>query len=562
MTRYLITSALPYINGIKHLGNLAGSLLPADIYARFLRQQGETVLFICGTDEHGTPAELAAQAKGQDVKSYCDTMYEIQKDIYDAFGISCDYFGRSSDPENHATTQAIFKALDEHGYIEERTTQQVYSKADQRFLPDRYVVGECPHCHDPNARGDQCDQCGRLLDPTELIHPRSAISQSDDLEIKDSKHLYLKLDALEPLCHAWLKTTTPHWPVVSQGIAHKWLQEGLQPRCISRDLSWGVPIPKPGYEKKVFYVWFDAPIAYISITKSWCKQAGEDWTTWWQPSDPTSVQYTQFMAKDNVPFHAVFWPSMLLGSQQPWKMVDTIKAVNWLTYEGGKFSTSHQRGVFTDTALTLFPADYWRYYLASISPESSDSDFSFAQLAQMINKDLADTLGNFIGRVTTLIQKYADGKVPAIASRQLPDSLEQAVRIKLKELDDCLRSQKFRQAIQTIKQIWMIGNEYITQQQPWAVAKNDLDAAQTILFHCLILIRVSVVAAASIIPDTAEKIFSLLHQQKHPKDVPFSQALDASTLPSGHPIDRSQALIQKISDEEVAELTERFKGQA
>lgn len=562
MTRHLITSALPYINGIKHLGNLAGSLLPADIYARFLRQQGETVLFICGTDEHGTPAELAAQANKQDVKSYCDAMYETQKTIYERFGISCDYFGRSSDPENHATTQAIFKALDAQGYIEERTMQQVYSKADGRFLPDRYVVGECPHCHFPNARGDQCDQCGQLLDPTELINPRSAISQSHDLEIKDSQHLYLKLDALEPMCHAWLETTMPQWPVVSQGIAQKWLQEGLQPRCISRDLSWGVSIPKAGFEGKVFYVWFDAPIAYISMTKSWCETTGEDWKSWWQPSDPASVEYTQFMAKDNVPFHAVFWPAMLLGSQQPWKMVDTIKAVNWLTYEGGKFSTSHQRGVFTDTALTLFPADYWRYYLASISPESSDSDFSFAQLAQMVNKDLADTLGNFIGRVTTLIQKYSDGKVPAVASRQLPEALDQAVRTKLTELEQCLRAQKFRQAVQTIKQIWMIGNEYITQQQPWALAKKDMEAAQAILFHCLLLIRASVVAAACIIPDTAETIFALLHQTQAPNQVPLGNALDGDALPEGHPIDRSQALIQKITDDEVADLTERFKGQA
>lgn len=374
MAKALITSALPYINDTKHLGNLAGSLLPADIHARYRRQIGDEVLFICATDEHGTPAELAAAEAGINVSDYCRKQHDIQADIYRRLNLSFDHFGRSSSSQNHALTQHFFQCLDENGYIEERTLEQVYSPVDGRFLPDRYIVGTCPHCGFDRARGDQCESCTRPLDPVNLVEPRSALSGSTTLEVSPTRHLFLKQSALVKELEEWIDSRKG-WPRLVTSIARKWLDEGIQDRCITRDLSWGVPVPKPGYEGKVFYVWFDAPIAYIAATQEWADIVPEtrDWRSWWWIVD--NVDYIQFLGKDNVPFHAISFPCTLIGSREPWKTVDVIKGVNWLTYEGGKFSTSQKRGVFLDQALDLLPADYWRWWLASNAPETSDTDF-------------------------------------------------------------------------------------------------------------------------------------------------------------------------------------------
>ncbi len=375
MTRYLITSALPYINGMKHLGNLVGSMLPADVYARFLRLEGEEVLFICATDEHGTPAEISALEEGLDVKAYCDKMHDEQADVYSRFGLSFDHFGRSSSKQNEELTQHFYNKLDENGFIEERGIQGVYSPDDGRFLPDRYVVGTCPRCGYKAARGDQCENCTTLLDPSDLIEPRSAISGSRNLELRTSKHLFLRLDALAPEIEAWVKSHEGVWPKLTSSTAMKWLSEGLKPRCITRDLSWGVPVPREGFQDKVFYVWFDAPIEYVGATKEWAdlKPGERDWKAWW--GGDADVHYAQFMAKDNLPFHTIVWPATVLGTRERWTMAYFIKGFNWLTYCGGKFSTSQKRGVFMDQALDIYPADYWRYFLISMAPEADDSDF-------------------------------------------------------------------------------------------------------------------------------------------------------------------------------------------
>ena len=356
MAKALITSALPYINGVKHLGNLAGSLLPADIQARYRRQIGDETLFICATDEHGTPAELAAAAAGLDVADYCRRQHAIQADIYCRLNLSFDHFGRSSSPANHALTQHFFECLDRNGLIEERILDQVFSPVDGRFLPDRYVVGTCPHCGFAEARGDQCENCTRPLDPVDLRDPKSALSGSRDLEIRPSRHLFLRQSVLTNRLAGWLDNRSG-WPPLVASIARAWLADGIEDRCITRDLSWGVPVPRKGFEDKVFYVWFDAPIAYIAATQDWAALQGrpEAWRDWWW--EAADVDYTQFLAKDNVPFHAVSFPCTLIGSGEPWKSVDVIKGVNWLTYEGGKFSTSRGRGVFLDQALDLLPAD-------------------------------------------------------------------------------------------------------------------------------------------------------------------------------------------------------------
>jgi methionyl-tRNA synthetase len=380
MAKVLITSALPYINGVKHLGNLAGSLLPADIQARFRRQIGDEVLFLCATDEHGTPAELAAAEAGLEVAAYCARQHGVQAEIYRRFALSFDHFDRSSGLRNHALTQHFFERLDARGLIEERVLNQVYSPTDGRFLPDRYVIGTCPHCGHGGARGDQCEACTRPLDPTDLIAPRSALSGTADLEQRPTRHLFLRQSALVDVLERWLGSRSG-WPPLVTAIARKWLDEGLRDRCITRDLSWGVPVPRPGYEGKVFYVWFDAPIAYIAATQGWADAdpAHRDWRAWWWAAE--DVEYLQFLGKDNVPFHAVSFPCTLLGSGEPWKTVDVIKGVNWLIYEGGKFSTSEGRGVFLDRALELAPTDSWRWWLAANAPEGGDTDFSFQRFA-------------------------------------------------------------------------------------------------------------------------------------------------------------------------------------
>ena len=332
MAKFLITSALPYINGVKHLGNLAGSLLPADIHARFRRQTGHEVLFLCGTDEHGTPAELAARAEGLAVAAYCDRQHALQADIYRRFGLSFDHFSRTSGPANRALTQEIFRSLDAAGWIEERLLRQAYSPHDRRFLPDRYIVGTCPFCQSPDARGDQCENCTRLLDPTELIAPRSAISGAHDIEFRETRHLFLRLSAFQDRLRHWIEDQD-EWPPLVRSIARKWLDEGLRDRCITRDLSWGVPVPKSGFEHKVFYVWFDAPIGYIAAAVEWAAAGpGRDWREWWQGGG--RVRYLQFLAKDNVPFHTVSFPATLLGCGLPLKLPDVIKVFNWLTFEG------------------------------------------------------------------------------------------------------------------------------------------------------------------------------------------------------------------------------------
>ena len=560
MPRYLITSALPYINGVKHLGNLIGSMLPADVLARHLRQQGEEVLYICGTDEHGTPAEIAAFAEGKSPREYCDEQYSIQDGIYKQFRISFDYFGRSSSTTNNEITQEIFRRLDENGFIEERTVSQIYSIADQRFLPDRYVVGTCPICGYKDARGDQCDSCGSLIDPTQLIEPRSAISGSTDLEVRDSKHLFLRLSVLQERVRAWVDQH-PGWPSTTKGIAYKWLDEGLQDRSITRDLTWGVPVPKPGFEGKVFYVWFDAPIAYISMTADWAKRSGdpEAWRTWWKETG--EVSYLQFMAKDNVPFHAVMWPATMLGTGDVWVMADQIKSFSWLTYEGGKFSTSRGRGIFTDTALTLFPSDYWRYALLAMAPEGTDSDFSLEGFAGLVNKDLADVLGNFVNRVLTMIGRNFEGKVPEPGrAEDLDRELLAKCRELVTQLDQELRATNVRKAMRNLRALWVAGNEYITQAQPWAAVKTDRERAAEILRIGLELCYLYAVTSAAIIPDSSERIFELLGETGKPGEVSFENLVDFARLPAGRAVSAGQPLFQKIPPEKVTELTERFRG--
>ena len=503
MSKFLITSALPYVNGVKHLGNLAGSLLPADIHARFRRQSGHEVLFLCGTDEHGTPAELAAQAAGLPVAAYCARQHAVQADIYRRFGLSFDHFSRSSGEANRRLTQEIFRALDAAGFIEERTLRQAYSPTDGRFLPDRYIVGTCPHCGSANARGDQCEACTRLLDPGDLLSPRSAISGATDIEFRETRHLFLRLSALEPRVREWLASRR-NWPPLVQSIAGKWLQEGLRDRCITRDLEWGVPVPKPGFEDKVFYVWFDAPIGYVAAAIE-CRA---DWRDWWQSDD---VRYVQFLAKDNVPFHAISFPATILGSGLPFKLVDVIKGFNWLTFEGGKFSTSSGRGLFTDSALDWCPADTWRWWLAINAPEGSDSDFTVERFVDGVNKDLADVFGNLVNRCLSFAAARFDATVPQPGE---PGPIERKLAAdlaahlgRLREKHEALA---LRKAAEEVRKIWKLANAYLSEAAPWAAIAHDRARAATVVHTGINLVRIAALAAWPFIPFAAETVLRCL----------------------------------------------------
>ncbi|KCZ47933.1 MULTISPECIES: methionine--tRNA ligase [unclassified Hyphomonas] len=569
--RILVTSALPYINGVKHLGNLAGSMLPADVYSRVMRLLGHDVTYICATDEHGTPAELAAQAAGVSVQEYCDEQYEIQRKAGEGFSLAFDWFGRTSRPANHAVTQHLAQALEKQGLIEERTSKQVYSVDDGRFLPDRYVEGTCPTCGFEKARGDQCDNCGRLLDPVDLIDPYSAVSGSRNIEIRDTNHLYLLQGQMQDRIREWVKSKGAQWPSLAVSIANKWLDEGLIARSITRDLSWGVKVtdkdgnPRPGYENKVFYVWFDAPIGYISATQEWAEATGNDWERLWKTDKGADeVEYVQFMGKDNVAFHTVSFPVTLLGCGEPWKTVDKLKAFNWVTWYGGKFSTSMKRGVFMDQALELLPADYWRWYLISNAPEGSDAAFTWEGFQAAVNSDLANVLGNFVNRITKYTASKFDGQVPDAGT---PGEAEAWMVAELKErlprLIEHYEAMEFRKAAAETRAIWAAGNEYLTKAEPWVKYKTDVDAAAVGVRAGLNLAALFGIIAQPIIPGAAKKILDALNIPEERRNFPaadadFAGLLDA--LPHGMAISPPEVLFQKIEDTHVAEWTERFGG--
>ena len=568
MSKILITSALPYINGVKHLGNLAGSMLPADVYARAMRLMGHEVLYICATDEHGTPAELAAQAADMDVAAYCAQMHDEQKSAGAQFKLTFDYFGRSSAPSNHRLTQEFAHLLEDNNLIEERVSQQVYSNADGRFLPDRYVEGTCPNCGYEKARGDQCDNCGKLLDPIDLIDPYSSVSGSKDVEVRDTNHLYLKQSDMADKLRDWVNKTEG-WPPLATSIALKWLDEGLRDRAITRDLKWGIPVTdkdgkiRDGFDGKVFYVWFDAPIEYIAATQDWASETGGDWENWWRTDKGAEdVQYVQFMGKDNVAFHALSFPTTIIGSGQPWKLVDQIKAFNWVTWYGGKFSTSEKRGVFMDQALDIAPSDYWRWHLIANAPEGNDAAFTWEEFQASVNSDLANVLGNFVNRITKYCAGKFDGKVPDGGEPGEAEAwIVQELQTRIPQLVSYYEAREFRKAMAETRAIWAAGNEYLTQAAPWTHYKTDVDQAAIGVRYGLNLVALFGVLAQPIIPDAAEKILGAMNIPEANRSWKFGEpATLINALPIGHDISAPDVLFTKIEYTDIADWAKRFGG--
>ena len=569
MARHLITSAIPYINGIKHLGNLVGSQLPADLYARYLRGRGHEVMFICATDEHGTPAELAAAKAGKPVGQYCADMHAVQAKIAQGFRLSFDHFGRSSSARNHALTQHFAGRLADAGLISEVEEKQVYSPTDGRFLPDRYIEGTCPNCGYDKARGDQCENCTKQLDPTDLINPRSAVSGATDLEVRKTKHLYLRQSAMRARLSEWIEGKTD-WPILTTSIAKKWLNdgEGLQDRGITRDLDWGVPVKRgtqdwPGMEGKVFYVWFDAPIEYIAATAEWADAHGHDdaaWRRWWRMDEGAQdVRYTQFMGKDNVPFHTLSFPATIMGSAEPWKLVDYIKSFNYLNYDGGQFSTSQGRGVFMDQALSILPADYWRWWLLSHAPESSDSEFTWENFQASVNKDLADVLGNFVSRVTKFCRAKFGESVPEGGDWGPQEAaLITDMEARIRAYEGHMEAIDVRKAAAELRAIWVAGNEYLQAAAPWSTVKTDPETAAAQVRLGLNLIRIYAVLSRPFIPDAATAMMAAMGSD----DWSWPDSLPAAitTLPAGHIFATPEVLFRKITDEERADWQARFAG--
>lgn len=561
MSKILVTSALPYVNGVPHLGHMIGCLLPSDVYARYMRMMGNEVLYVAGTDEHGTASEVGALKAGMDVQAYCDMNHARHRDTYKDFELSFDCFGRTSSEQNKEMTYHIFSELDKNGFIEERTVKQVYSVDDKMFLADRYITGTCPYCGYDKARGDQCENCTKVLEPSELIDAKSTISGSQNLEIRESKQLFLNLPKIEEKLRQWLKTKEAFWPEVAYSIAQKWIKEGLQPRCITRDLKWGFPVNKPGYEDKVFYVWFDAPIGYIGITKQWADEKPDErnWKDWWYGAK--DVRHVEFMAKDNVPYHSITFPATLLGTGEPWTQVDYLKGVSYLNYEGGKFSKSEHRGIFAEDAIKEFPADYWRYWLMINIPESSDTSFTFDSFAGTVNKDLNGVLGNFVSRVLKMTASKLGEQVPTggeftEAENELVKNLQQHVDAYLKYMNEL----EFRKALNELRAIWVEGNNYISVTEPWSVIKENQEHAETILRVCINLIYIFAVLSYPIMPKITENMLAKLGLTVN--DMPllkdFDVAKEINFLKPGHKFTVGEPLFERISPERLEELKQKY----
>ena len=545
MKKRLITSALPYVNNIPHLGNLT-QVLSADVFARFCRSKGYETLYICGTDEYGTASETRALQEGVTPRELCDRYHAIHRDIYKWFNISFDYFGRTSTPLQTEIVQHIFNEVDKNGYISEKESEQLYCPECKRFLADRYVTGTCPHCGDTGARGDQCDKCGTLLDPTELIDPKCSVCGHTP-ELKKTKHLYINLPKALPLLQKWMDKASVDgfWAKNAIQITNSWIRDGLQERCITRDLKWGIPVPKEGFEDKVFYVWFDAPIGYISITAN----ATENWEYWWR--DPENTELFQFIGKDNIPFHTVIFPSSLLATGEKWTMLHHMSSTEYLNYEGGKFSKSRGIGIFgNDVQETGIKADVWRFYMFYNRPEKQDFTFTWKDFQEKINKELIGNLSNLVNRTLTFVKRFYDGN---LGEGALDQELKAQIIEKEKEITDSLERADERDALRAIFALSDIGNKAFQASEPWKLRNEDPERAKAILRTLVYLIRDLGVMVTPYMPSTGEKILAFVSS-------PSSTWNDCGTFTGELKVGEISLLFEKLEDKRVEELRERYSG--
>ncbi|MEZ7884960.1 MAG: methionine--tRNA ligase [Bacteroidales bacterium] len=538
--RYLITAALPYANGAVHIGHLAGVYVPADIYVRYLRMRGRDVRFICGSDEHGVPITIKAKQQNMTPQQVVDKYHQVIKDSFAGLGISFDIYSRTSSATHHKTASEFFKKLYEEGKFIEKESEQYYDEENKQFLADRYITGTCPKCGNENAYGDQCEKCGSTLSPTELINPKSALSGNPPI-MKKTSHWYLPLDQYEPWLREWILEQHKEWKVNVYGQCKSWLDGGLQPRAVSRDLDWGVPVPVEGAEGKVLYVWFDAPIGYISNT---IELMPETWQDWWK-NDETKLVH--FIGKDNIVFHCIVFPSMLKAYGDGYILPENVPANEFLNLEGNKISTSRNWAVWLHEYLEEFPGqeDVLRYVLCANAPETKDNDFTWKDFQTRNNSELVAIFGNFVNRAVVLTHKYFGGLVPQNTKPATIDSevLSQIPIIKA-EIEENLENYKFREALKSAMNLARLGNKYLTDTEPWSLAKSDMERVASIMNVSLQICASLAIAFEPFMPHTSAKLAKMLNFTENT----WERLGDPELLVAAHKIEHATLLFSKIED--------------
>lgn len=551
--RYTITSALPYANGPIHIGHLAGVYVPADIYARFLRSKGRDVLFIGGSDEHGVPITIKARKEGVSPQDIVDRYHKQIKDSFETFGISFDVYSRTSAPIHHETAAAFFKKLYDNNKFIEKSNEQYYDEENHTFLADRYITGTCPHCGFDKAYGDQCESCGTSLSPLELINPKSALSGNVPV-LKETKHWYLPLDEYEDWLRDWiLEGHKNDWKANVYGQVKSWVDQGLQPRAVTRDLDWGVKVPVKGAEGKVLYVWFDAPIGYISASKEWSETSGKDWEPYWK-SDGSKLVH--FIGKDNIVFHCIIFPVML-HAEGSYLVPDNVPANEFLNLENDKISTSRNWAVWLHEYLEDFPGkqDVLRYVLTANAPETKDNDFTWKDFQARNNNELLAIFGNFVNRTLVLTKKYFDGKVPARHElNDLDKETLESIKLFPEKIGSSLELYRFREALSEMMNLARLGNKYLTENEPWKIFKTDPQRVETILNISLQIAANLAILSGPFLPFSADKLYKMLQL------VPLSWDAAGSTelLASGHELGTPEFLFEKIEDSDVEKQVEKL----
>lgn len=551
--RYTITAALPYANGPKHIGHLAGAYIPADLYARYLRLQRRDVVFVCGSDEHGTAIANQAMKEGTTPRAIIDKYHELIKYCFDKLNISFDIYHRTSEPLHHETAQEFFTVLNDKGDFVEQETEQYYDEQAGAFLADRYIIGTCPVCSNDSAYGDQCERCGSSLSPEDLIEPRSTLSGNKPVR-RLTKHWYLPLDQYESWLREWIIQGHAHdWKTNVYGQCKSWIDGGLHPRAVTRDLDWGIKVPVAGAEGKVLYVWFDAPIGYISATRQWAINNNRDWKPYWQAKDTKLVH---FIGKDNIVFHCIVFPAMLKAHGE-FILPENVPANEFMNLEGDKMSTSRGWSIEMHEYLEDFPdrIDELRYYLTAIAPETSDSEFTWKDYQARVNNELVAILGNLVNRVMILMHKFFAGKIETgDAFITLTDeSLQSELHRLYNEMGQSFESYKFRQAQQAVMEMARIGNRYLTEQEPWKSFKNDPEAARNALHNCLVLLAHIAKNLQPFLPGTAQKV---LHMLNWPDSIVYYEQEIQFT--NGHQLNTASLLFEKLEDEVIEKQIQKL----
>ncbi|MCA6435508.1 MAG: methionine--tRNA ligase [Bacteroidetes bacterium] len=549
--RTLVTAALPYANGPVHIGHLAGCYLPADIYVRYLRSSGHDVKFICGSDEHGVPITIKAKKEGITPQQVVDKYHKIMGDAFQEFGISFDVYSRTSSKTHHQTAADFFKVMHQKNAFTEQVTEQYYDEEAKQFLADRYIVGTCPKCGNENAYGDQCEKCGSSLNPTDLINPKSTLSGSKPV-LKQTKNWFLPLDKLQPKIKAYLEQHTDWKPNV-YGQCKSWLEsgDGLQPRAMTRDLDWGVPVPVEGGDGKVLYVWFDAPIGYISATK---ELLPDTWQNYWQKEDSRLIH---FIGKDNIVFHCIIFPAMLM-EHGDFVLADNVPANEFLNLEGDKISTSRNWAVWLHEYLIDFKnqQDVLRYTLCSNAPESKDNDFTWKDFQLKNNSELVAIFGNFVNRTLVLTHKFYDGVVPNAETYTKEDLLVlEELAYAPDKISKAIEQFKFREAVNEWMNVARIGNKYLADTEPWKLVKSDENRVKTIMNIALQISNNLAILAEPFLPFTSKKLFELLN--KHPQNWPLSK--QTNNVAAGHKINKDELLFAKVEDADVQKQLDKLE---